>query len=137
MLFTAVIGGGVGVLTYLSGEFWLTLIVGADVEAISFGLVRMSCTTLFYIIAGINGIFASAILAHGFSVASAINSIFSVFVFRIIWMQVLYPNNKTFLFVMACFVVSWGVRLLVNIVLYGAIWRGYKKKTALQILDDK
>ena len=128
MLLTIVIGGGVGVLTYLTGRFWLSLIVGADAAAIEFGLIRMSCTTLFYVIAAINGIFASAILAHGFSAVSAINSVFSVFVFRVIWMQALYPHFKTFLLVMACFVVSWTVRMLVNVVVYGVIWRGYRKK---------
>ena len=131
MIMTTAVAVVVGVGTYLTGRFWLSLIVGSDAEAIEFGLVRMSCTTLFYFVAAINGVFASAILAHGFSVASAINSVFSVFVFRIIWMQVLYPHNKTFLFVMACFVVSWGVRMLANFVIYGSIWHGYKKKTDL------
>ena len=115
----------------LMQSFWLSLIVGSDTTAIGHGLIRMSCTTLFYFIAAINGVYASAILAHGYSAASAINSIFSVFVFRIIWMQVLYPHFQTFLFVMACFVVSWGIRMLVNIVLYGSIWHRYRKKTAL------
>ena len=136
MLFTSVIGGGVGAFTYLTGEFWLSLIVGADAEAISFGLVRMSCTTLFYFIAGINGVFASAILAHGFSVASAINSVFSVFVFRMIWMQVLYPHNETFWFVVVCFVVSWALRMMVNIILYGSLWRGYRKKMSLPPCEE-
>ena len=136
MLLAVVIGGGVGVLTYLTGQFWLSLIVGADAAAIKFGLVRMSCTTLFYVIAGINGVFANAILAHGFSVASAINSIFSVFVFRVIWMQVLYPHNETFLFVMACFVVSWIIRMAVNIVIYGSIWHSYKKKMSLPPCEE-
>ena len=136
MLLTIVVGGGVGVLTYLTGRFWLSLILGADAAAIEFGLVRMSCTTLFYVIAAINGIFASAILAHGFSVVSAINSIFSVFVFRVIWMQVLYPHNETFLFVMACFVVSWTVRMFINFALYGTIWHNYQKKMELPPCEE-
>lgn len=131
---TAITGSVVGAFTFLTGRFWLSLIVGANAEAIKFGLIRMSCTTLFYVIAGINGVFASAILAHGYSVASAINSVFSIFVFRVIWMQLLYPYNKTFFFVMACFVVSWAVRMLVNLVLYGTIWGRYKKKTALLLV---
>ena len=136
MLLAIVIGGGVGVLTYLTGRFWLSLILGADVAAIEFGLVRMSCTTLFYVIAAINGIFASAILAHGFSAASAVNSIFSVFVFRVIWMQVLYPHNETFLFVMACFVVSWALTMLINIVMYCTIWHKYRKKMELPPCEE-
>lgn len=129
MLITVVFGITLGVLTYISGRFWLSLIVGSDAEAIEFGLIRMSCTTLFYVFAGINGVFASAILAHGYSAASAINSVFSIFVFRVIWMQVLYPHFQTFFFVMACFAVSWVVRMMVNIVMYSVISRKFVKKT--------
>ena len=136
MLLTTIAGGGVGALTYLTGKFWLSLIVGADVAAIEFGLVRMSCTTLFYFVAAINGVFASAILAHGFSIASAINSVFSVFVFRMIWMQVLYPHFETFWFVVVCFVVSWVLRMLVNIVLYGVIAHNYRRKMSLPPCEE-
>ena len=129
MLFALVIGGGIGAFTYLTGKFWLSLIVGADAAAIEYGLTRMFCTTLFHVIAAINGVFASAILAHGFSVASSINAIFSVFVFRIIWMQTVYPKSGTFWSIVVCFIISWALRMLVNIVLYSAIWRHYRKKT--------
>ena len=131
MLITVIAGTVVGVFTFLTGQFWLSLIVESNAEAIKYGLIRMSCTTLFYVVAGVNGVFASGILAHGYSLASAINSVFSIFVFRVIWMQILYPYNKTFFFVMACFVVSWAFRMLVNFVIYGTIWHKYKKKTAL------
>ena len=136
MLLAVVIGGGVGVATYLTGRFWLSLMVGADVAAIEFGLVRMFYTTFFYFVVAINGIFASAILAHGYSMASAINSIFSVFVFRFIWMQALYPYCQTFAFVMACFVVSWTITMLINIVMYCTIWHKYRKKMALPPCEE-
>jgi Na+-driven multidrug efflux pump len=136
MLFAVVIGGGIGVFTYLTGRFWLSLIVGADAAAIEYGLTRMFCTTLFHVVAAINGVFASAILAHGFSVASAINSIFSVFVFRVVWMQTVYPKSETFWSIVVCFIVSWALRMMVNIVLYGFIWRGYRKKMSLPPCEE-
>ncbi len=136
MLITVIVGVVFGVLTFITGRFWLSLIVGNNAEAIDFGIIRMSCTTLFYVFAGINGVYANAILAHGYSVASAINSVFSIFVFRVIWMQVLYPHYKTFFFVMACFVVSWVVRMMVNIVLYGSIWHNYRKKMSLPSCEE-
>ena len=136
MLVAVVIGGGIGVFTYLTGRFWLSLIVGADAAAIEYGLTRMFCTTLFHVVAAINGVFASAILAHGFSVASAINSIFSVFVFRVVWMQTVYPKSETFWSIVVCFIVSWALRMMVNIVLYGFIWRGYRKKMSLPPCEE-
>ncbi|MBP3375570.1 MAG: MATE family efflux transporter [Clostridia bacterium] len=131
MMITAFLGVILGVATFVTARFWLGLIVGSDAAAIEYGIIRMSCTTLFYVFAGVNGVFASAILAHGYSLASAINSVFSIFVFRVIWMQVIYPHYETFFFVMLCFVVSWAVRMWVNIVLYGTISHKYSKKAKL------
>lgn len=136
MLITVIVGAVLGVLTFVTARFWLSLIVGSNATAIEFGIIRMSCTTLFYVLAGVNGVFANAILAHGYSLASAINSVFSIFVFRVIWMQVLYPHNKTFFFVMLCFVVSWAVRMMVNIVLYGTVSHKYFKKAKLPPCEE-
>jgi Na+-driven multidrug efflux pump len=134
MLITVVIGGAVGVVTFLTGSFWLGLIVGFEEEvAITFGLVRMSCTTLFYFIACINNVFGSALQAHGYSSISAINSIFCVFVFRIIWMQGIYPScahlpaYERFFMVTFCFLVSWVLRMLVNIVAFGIVRAKYNR----------
>ena len=134
MLITTLFGGTVGAVAFLSGHFWLGLIVGFDNEvAITFGLVRMSCTSLFYIIACINNIFGSSLQAYGYSSISAINSIFSVFVFRIIWMQGIYPHcasmptYEKFFMVTLCFTVSWVIRMLVNIVAFAIVKAKYNR----------
>lgn len=134
MALTILFGGSVGVATFFTGRFWLGLIVGFDNEvAITFGLVRMSCTTLFYFIACINNVFGSTLQAYGYSTVSAINSIFSVFVFRFIWMQGLYPlcedmpTYERFFIVTACFTVSWILRMLVNIVAFALVRRKYNR----------
>ncbi len=134
MLISMLFGGLVGVATFFTGEFWLGLIVGFDNEiAITFGLVRMSCTTLFYFVACINNVFGSALQAYGYSGVSAINSIFSVFVFRIIWMQGIYPlcadmpTYERFFVVVLCFLVSWVIRMLVNIVAFAIVRLKYDR----------
>lgn len=134
MLLTIVFGGTVGVVTFFTGRFWLGMIVGFDNEvAITFGLVRMSCTSLFYFVACINNVFGSALQAYGYSAVSAINSIFSVFVFRIIWMQGIYPHcadmptYERFFMVTFCFLVSWVIRMLVNIVAYSVVRSKYQR----------
>ena len=134
MLITFLFGGTVGAVTFFTGRFWLGLIVGFDNEiAITFGLVRMSCTSLFYFIACINNIYGSALQAYGYSSVSAINSIFSVFIFRIIWMQGFYPlcadwpTYQRFFVVTICFTVSWLIRLLVNVVVFSIVRSKYKR----------
>ena len=134
MLLTVCLGGAVGVITFFTGRFWLGTIVGYDNEiAITFGLVRMSCTTLFYFVACINNVFGSALQAYGYSTVSAINSIFSVFIFRIIWMQGIYPGfsdsptYEKFFMVTFCFLVSWLIRMVVNIVAFAIVRAKYKR----------
>lgn len=134
MLLTICFGGVVGVVTFFTGRFWLGLIVGFNNEvAITFGLVRMSCTTLFYFVACINNVFGSTLQAYGYSTVSAINSIFSVFVFRVIWMQGIYPHcadmptYERFFMVTFCFLVSWILRMLVNIVAYAVVRAKYQR----------
>ena len=134
MLITILFGGLVGAGAFLTGRFWLGLIVGHGNEvAITFGLVRMSCTTLFYFIACINNVYGSALQAYGYSSISAINSVFCVFIFRFIWMQGLYPycadfpTYRRFFMVVFCFLVSWVLRMLVNIVVFAIVRSRYNR----------
>ncbi len=134
MLITTIFGGAVGTITFFTGRFWLGTIVGYDNEiAITFGLVRMSCTTLFYFVACINNVFGSTLQAYGYSTVSAINSIFSVFIFRIIWMQGIYPffaekpTYERFFMVTFCFLVSWIIRMGVNVIAFAVVRSKYKK----------
>lgn len=128
MALTTILGGAVGVITFFTGRFWIGTIVGYDNEiAITFGLVRMSCTTLFFFVGCINNIYASALQSYGYSTISAVNSIFSIFIFRIIWMQGIYPLcadmpiYERFFMVVVCFLVSWCIRLCVNAVAFAAV----------------
>ena len=93
----------------------------------------MSCTTLFYIVNCVNTVYANALQAHGYSTFSAVNSIFCVFIFRIIWMQGLYPQcaglptYERFFMVTLCFIVSWALRMIVNIIAFGIVRVKYNK----------
>jgi Na+-driven multidrug efflux pump len=134
MVLTIVFGGVVGATAFFTGRFWLGLIVGFDNDiAITFGLVRMSCTSLFYFVACINNVFGSSLQAYGYSTFSAVNSIFSVFVFRFIWMQGIYPScadwdtYERFFMVTFCFLVSWLIRMLINIVGFSVVRSRYKR----------
>lgn len=134
LIWSVLIGGTIGVLAHLTGNLWLGFIVGhGNEEAIKFGLVRMSCTSMFYIVNCVNTVYANALQAHGYSSFSAINSIFCVFIFRIIWMQGLYPQcahlptYQRFFVVTVCFLVSWVLRMMVNVVAFAVIRTKYNR----------
>lgn len=134
MLVTLLISGTVSVAAFFTGSFWLGLIVGFDNEAaITYGLIRMSCTTLMYVIASANNVLGSALQAHGYSTFSAINSIFSVFIFRAIWMGTVFAScsgledKRRFFMVVVCFVVSWTIRLVINVIGFTVVRSKYKR----------
>lgn len=134
LFLTILISGAVSVTAFFTGGFWLGLIVGFDNEAaITYGLIRMSCTTLMYVIASANNVLGSALQAHGYSTFSAINSIFSVFIFRAIWMETVFAScsgledSRRFFMVVVCFVVSWTIRMVINIVGFSIVRIKYKR----------
>lgn len=127
ILLGVVTAGIIGSALYLSGEFWLALLVDRDPDAISYGMIRMFYLCLFYFIVGANNSMTNTIQAYGYSSFTAILSIFSVLIFRIIWMHFVYPHFETFDNLMLCFLVSWILVLAANIIALTIIMIRYKK----------
>lgn len=123
VLSSAIIGG----LLYLSGEFWLSIIVDKDVDAISFGMIRMFYILLFYFVAGANNALSNTIQSYGYTSFSAVVSAFGVLGFRIIWMRFVYPHFETFDNLMLCFLVSWLIVLVANSTALAVIMIRYRK----------
>jgi len=116
-----------GVFMFSTGRFWLGLILSDDPSAIDFGMVRMFFVTLFVCVSGSNSVLGHALQAFGYSTFSALNSMISVFGFRMIWMFFVYPHNQTFICLMACFLVSWCFMLLCNVVVFTFVYTRYKR----------
>ena len=116
-----------GVFMFSTGRFWLGLILSDDPSAIDFGMVRMFFVTLFVCVSGSNSVIGHALQAFGYSTFSALNSMISIFGFRMIWMNVIYPQYQTFECLMACFLVSWCFMLLCNITVFTFVYKRYKK----------
>jgi len=116
-----------GIFIYLTGRFWLGLILPDDRLAVDYGMIRMFFITLFVFISASNSVLSHALQAFGVSIFSAVNSIVSIFGFRMIWMTFIYPRFQTFECLMACFLVSWCFMLLCNITVFSFIYRQYKR----------
>lgn len=109
------IGTLLGVGVYCSGNFLCSLFLPDDPRAIEFAMIRMLYISLFHVVSAMNGVLGSAIQSYGYSIYSALSSIFTVFVFRIIWMSFIYPHFQNFHMLMACFLISWCLNLICNI----------------------
>ncbi len=134
LTFGTLIGGAFGLTTYLTGRFWLGLVVGfSSTAAIEYGMVRMFYVSQFMFVNGINTVLTHALQAYGYPFFGSINSIFFTLIFRIIWMQGIYPNNPTFAMVMMCFTVSWTLNMLFNIAIVTIVTMRYKKGKYMRI----
>lgn len=128
----ALLATGVGIVLggslYLSGRFWLSLIVGSDKEAIEYGIVKMACLCLPVFLNALTNVYESSLQARGYAFLTSINSVVFVLVFRIIWMQAIFPSNPTWICLMLCFTVSWVLRLLFDVAIHPFIRRRSDRK---------
>ena len=84
--------------------------------AISAAQTRMYYTLLPHAIAALTGVLLNTVQAFGYSIFCTVNSIVSVLIFRVFWMNVIYPLNPTFDMLCRCYLVSWILVFVVNIV---------------------
>lgn len=109
----------IGLIMFLTGDFWLGLMVGFEnTDAIFYGKIYMSCVTAFYGVAAANGVLGHAIQSFGYPAISSVTSILCVLGFRVIWMQWIYPNDLTYPCLNLCYTVSWLLLLLANTVFF-------------------
>lgn len=109
------------------GEFLMSFYVGNDLAAIEYGMIRAQYILAVYFIAGMNNSFSSTLQAFGYSTFVSLNSIIAVFVFRLVWMNTIYPAFPTFHCIFLCFFVSWLMMLVCNIVMILIVFRKYAK----------
>lgn len=108
----------------------LSLFVDEE-SAIAYGQIRILYVIVPYVIACLNAILSNTIQAFGYSIFSTVNSILCVLVFRIIWMQYVYPLCPTFHVLMQCFLVSWILIAAVNLIFFFYLY--YRKFKAGKI----
>lgn len=101
-------------------------------NAIEYGRIRTFYTTIPFAIVSLNTILSNSIQAFGYSIFSTVNSIFSVFVFRMIWMNYVYPLYPSFHTLMQCFLVSWMLVAVGNLLFFFYLYFFKFKKNKLK-----
>ena len=118
----------VSIFFYLARDFFLSFILTNDTEAYGFAYQRMQCVLMFYGIASASGCLSHAIQAFGYPIYGTTVSIISVFCFRVIWMQFIYPIfAPSFFHLVLCFTLSWTLLLAFNIGGFIYFYRRYEK----------
>lgn len=117
----------VGNTLFITGRFWVGLIVPGDTLAADFALIRMQYILAFQFVSACNNVIAHFLQHFGYSFLSSLNSIVCVLGFRVVWMTWIYPLNPTFHMLMACFLVSWLLMLATNTVMFTVVYLRYRK----------
>jgi len=105
--------------------------------AVSFGIERMKYVLLLYPVSALFNTFTSSMQAFGYSFVPMINSILTVLVFRLIWLEFIYPPldaaNRTIANVYMCYSVSWLLCLLAHTTMFAIIFVRYLKGKVREI----
>ena len=117
----------IGLSMYLSGRFWLNLILPGDTEAADYAMVRMGCILAFHFVAGFNGVLSHFLQSFGYAFLSSLNSIVCVLGFRFVWMTWIYPRHENFFMLMVCYLISWLLMLTVNFCISAVVYARYRK----------
>ena len=128
LVFATIIGGTIGLLLYVTGEFWVGLIIGTTAfAAIEYAMIRMFFVTAFSFVNAMSNILGSAEHAYGYPILGTVSTIMFTLGFRVIWMNFVYPLSPSFSMVMACFTVSWILNMLFKAVCVVIITKRYNK----------
>ncbi len=109
----------------------LALYVPENPAAIEFGIMRVRYVFMFFGVCVFYNIFVGAMQAFGYSVVPTINSIITVLLFRVVWLNWIYPvldaNNRSIANIYMCYSVSWVLTLVAHLTMFFIIYSRYKK----------
>lgn len=129
LIYCTVIAGALGVLTYLTGELWIGIIVGmSSTAAIKYGMMRLFYVAVFMFIHAFSCILASAMRAFGYPMLTSMTNIAINLGFRVLWMQFIYPIYPKFVTIMQCYTVAWILNFAFYILFTAIVYRRYVKK---------
>lgn len=129
LAYCTLIAGSVGILTYITGELWLGIIVGmSSAAAIKYGMVRLFYIALFMFINAVSSVLISTMKAFGYPMLTSITNIAINLGFRVFWMQFIYPIYPKFVTVMQCYTVAWILNLVFYMLFTSIVYTRYVKK---------
>ncbi len=128
MFMEGALGIGMGFIILLTGNFWLTLILGqGSGVAVGFGKIKILTVVLKYAAAACTGTLSSLITILGYPSLSASLSLLCILGIRAIWMTWIYPLLNTFFWLNMCQTVSASVLIILYIIVASVLYKRYKQ----------
>ena len=113
----------------------LMRIYSSELEVIEWGMSRLKIMMIFYFLCSMMDAITGALRGLGYSFIPMFVSITGVCLFRIFWVYVVLPYNRTLPMLITSYPISWiGIILINGSILYFALKKllaSRKKKTAV------
>jgi Na+-driven multidrug efflux pump len=117
---------------WLFGPVLLKIFLGTDAVAIEFAMTRITILNAFTLFLICNSIMSPAIQAFGYPIFGTVNAVTWVLGFRIFWMACVYPTYTSYSSLIVCFVTSWVLTFITNLIILSIIYHRYKRKVLKQ-----
>lgn len=123
-----------GMLALAFGRPLLRIFVPNDALAVEIGMVRLVCLLSLYTFMAVDNTLSNSIRAFGYTMLPMYNSMVTVILFRTVWMNFIYPNMtfigdpvKDIFNVHVCYMISWTMSLVVQIIFFIFVYSRYMK----------
>lgn len=125
----ATVGLSLGLLIWTFGEGLLSIYITDSLQAISYGMIRMSCLAVPYFLCGLMDVSTGALRGMGASFTPMVISVLGVCGIRIGWIMTIFriPAFHTPQCLYSSYIVSWAVTFLIQLLAFRHV---YKKHTA-------
>lgn len=134
VVITVSLGGFFGALSALFSAN-LASIMSSDPEVIGFAQQKMIIISTTYFIHGINESLGAALRGMGKPVAATFSAFLYMFLFRFVWIYLIFPLNPTLTFLYLVWPVGWTLSIITLMFIYVPTLRDLKKKFANPILE--
>lgn len=112
-----------GIIAYSLGPILLEIYITDSPEAISYGMIRMSCVCLPYFLLGLMDVSTGALRGIGASVVPMIISVLGVCGIRIAWIYTVFQVFRTPQCLYLSYMVSWIVTFVCQLIAFYAVFR--------------
>ncbi len=126
-----VIGLVFGLTTYAFAEPLLGLYLPNDLDAIPYGVTRMTYIIIPYFLCGMMDVMCGGQRGMGMSVIPMVNSLLGSCALRIVWIATVFAANHTLFVLYMSYPISWAVTFLAHTAFYFVRLHKLKKQARL------
>ena len=113
-----VVGFGLGLLGVLFSKPLLGIYITDSPEAMEYAKLRMITTFLPYFLCGFMEVMTGVLRGLGYSTVTAITSFIGACGFRIFWITLILPLNRTLRMLYFCWPISWGMVVIMHVITF-------------------